>query len=143
MNICKYIYMYNIPNFFCTNRYQKVTRRNSYTVQLSRGPHKYGCIQCYITVSAEDKIHHVTVISPLNIMPFTSLPWLPDENSAIQAAVSQVAIHVQSVFTVMKYTWHSLGHKNVQTYRASTVIPLIICNTIFCTILMQPPSTGT
>lgn len=28
-------------------------------------------------------------------MPFTSLPWLPDENNTIQAAVSQVAIPVQ------------------------------------------------
>ena len=81
--------------FFCTCRYQKVTKRNSYTVRLSCGLHKYGCIQCYITVSTGNRTHHLAVISPLNIMPFTHLPWLPDENNAIHAAVSQVAIPVQ------------------------------------------------
>ena len=92
--MCMYV-LDQLRLLFCTHRYQKVTKRNSYTVQLSCGLHKYGCIQCYVTVSTGDKLYHLAVISPLNIMPCTHLPWLPDENNTIHAAVSQVAIPVE------------------------------------------------
>ena len=65
--------------FFCTHRYHV----------------GYTCIHCYITFSTGDKIHHLAVIGPLNIMPFTHLSWHPYENNTVHAIVSQVwCMHV-------------------------------------------------